>query len=193
MSIHLVLQALKSAHVKQVLEDPSSARAFTYGPAGSRQQTVERLRKMGAPPNVLDCFPPPPDDLLPQLRVGQTWQAIGWLLRQDAEKKILRHLDLATAGGREVGRADAAGWGYGLPTLLLPAEVAAVAAALASRSVDQVMQHFDHARMISANVYLAESLSDPAGQQWLRTSLSELIDYYNQARAHGHGMLRVMV
>ncbi len=120
--------------------------------------------------------------------LDKAWHGIHWLLTGSAEATGGLLSD-ALLGGEEVGDDR----GYGAPRLLTPAQVVAVADALADLDADLLRSRFDPEAMRAAQVY--PDVWDPEDDSlegWLLGELDGLRGFYRAAATAGQAAIQTI-
>ena len=126
------------------------------------------------------------EDLGPPLGIDKAWHGVHFLLT-GSSTDTTPPLGAAILGGQELGED----LGYGPARYLSPAEVAAVADALAPLTADDLAQRYDPSAMERQKIYPGH-WHEPDSEDWLLETFDEVKAYYAQARERGYGMLLSM-
>lgn len=154
-----------------------------------RRVTTAELEVLRGEPLALGAFLFPPGDVAPpvdrHLSIGSDWQAIHFLLTGDPWAGGPPFAN-AVLGGEALGDEDL---GYGPARFLTPAEVAAVAEALQTVSVEELLERFDPGSLNAAEVYPGGWDDGAEGRQALAAHYGDVRDLFANAAAHGDGMI----
>jgi hypothetical protein len=183
------LLSLLPPHMRKAIESmPEDARtdflAFSNTSLGSRADMSPMLRQQ------LDAAKAPQVSSIDSADVGddadvaKAWHGIHFLLCGTSGSAPMP-LGGAVLGGTEIGDNR----GYGPTRYLEPTEVAAVAAALDSITVEDFEQRYDAGRLEASNVYPGGWSDEADKKPWLSEAYAELRSFYAQATKRGFGVL----
>jgi hypothetical protein len=119
------------------------------------------------------------------LDLEKLWHVLHYLLAGSAVATP-SPLGNSILGGREIGDD----LGYGPARFLDPEQVRGIAAALEKLPWEEAARRFDPDAMLSANVYLAESVGLVEA---LEMVFGELVSFYSEAASHGNAVLLYIV
>jgi hypothetical protein len=119
----------------------------------------------------------------PLVGIEKAWHGLHFLLAADAEPTATP-LGQAILGGEPLGDD----LGYGPARVHGPAQVAAVAAALASTSVAELRGRYDPAALRDARIYPG-TWDDPDDRDWLLAAFDDVRRFYAEAAARGSAAL----
>jgi len=118
-----------------------------------------------------------------ELDLHKSWHCLHFMLTGKAEETGGTPLGDAILGGVEIG-GEEADTGYGPPRALKPAQVRAVADALADFPIDQRAQEFDAMAAEKAGIYVAKH--DP---EELNEYFGKLRSFYDDAARKGNAVI----
>ena len=154
-----------------------------------RRVSTAELEVLQAEPMALGAFLFPPGDVPPPvdryLEVDKTWQAIHFLLTGDPWAGGPPFAN-AVLGGEELSDEDQ---GYGPARFLVPEEVAAVAAALATVPVEELLARYDADSLNAAEVYPGGWTGGPEDRAFIGEHYASLRELFANAAANGDGMI----
>ena len=118
-----------------------------------------------------------------ELDLHKSWHCLHFMFTGKVEGSDGTALGDAVLGGREIG-GEEADTGYGPPRGLTPAQVRAVAGALAEFPIDHKAREFDAAAADRAGIYFAHH-----GAEELKEYFTQLRNFYEDAASKGNAVL----
>jgi Domain of unknown function (DUF1877) len=146
------------------------------------KQAVQ-MRKEGLGKISLGAKEAPAKPANEELDLHKSWHCLHFMLTGKAEETGGTPLGDAILGGTEIG-GEEADTGYGPPRGLTPAQVRAVAAALAEFPIDQKAREFDAAAAGRAGIYVAQHEAEE-----LTEYFGQLRNFYRDAASKGNAVL----
>jgi hypothetical protein len=129
-----------------------------------------------------------PADVGAELDIEKAWHGVHFLLCGSAGE-VPGPLGNAVLGGTQIGPD----LGYGPPRYLEPAEVMAIAAALAPLTEETLAARFDPAVFQQHEVYPGGWAADAERREWLCDAFSQLKAFYAASAEGGYAVLAYIV
>jgi hypothetical protein len=153
---------LSAGHLQAVLDDPATVAKLLYGDLDDD-----------------DAEMPEPD-----LDLDKSWHGLHFLLTGTA-------WDIGTGGGAAILGGDPVGedGGYGVPQLVRPDEVRAIADALEVLDIETLRARYDPQALAAADIYPDIWDESDVFESYLAPNFLELRRFYRTAAAHDQAVL----
>jgi hypothetical protein len=123
-----------------------------------------------------------------RISIDKSWHGLHFLLTGDAVSTP-QGAGQAILGGKEIGPD----LGYGPARVMDPAQVKAVATALASTSKAELSKKYDPNAMDGAQIYPGEWNEEAENLGWLLESFDTVVEFYRTAAEHGNAVMLYLI